>query len=83
MAEWEKNYPADHRVLIRERLESFVRLARTVNFEAELKTVGNKKKFVDPKYERMPYDWKQIYRAGKEVIEPATAFAEQWIKELK
>jgi hypothetical protein len=79
---WEKQYPADYREFVKRRLQKFVDLAKTVDFSAELKVVNGKKKFVNPTYEGKPYNWKQIYRAGREVIEPAIAFAEQWIKEL-
>jgi hypothetical protein len=79
---WETEYPADYRQLVKVRLQKFIDLAKTVNFSAELKDVNGKKKFVNPAYEGKPYDWKQIYRAGKEVIEPTVSFAEQWIKEL-
>ncbi len=79
---WEKEYPADYREFVKRRLQKFVDLAKTVDFSAELKVVNGKKKFVNPTYEAKPYDWKQIYRAGKEVIEPAIAFAQQWIQEL-
>ena len=44
--------------------------------------VNGKKKFVNPTYEGKSYNWKQIYRAGREVIEPAISFAEQWIREI-
>ena len=64
------------------RLQKFVDLAKTVDFNAELKTIDGKKKFVNTAYEYKSYEWKQIYRAGKDVIEPAVTFAEQWIKEL-
>ena len=57
-------------------------LAGTVDFSAELKMVNGKKKFVNPLYEAKAYDWKQIFRAGKEVIDPAVAFARQWINEI-
>lgn len=81
--QWEYDYPADYRHLVRRRLQQFIDLAATVDFNAELKTVGSKKKFVNPKYEGKASDWKMIYRAGKEVITPALAFAEQWVAELK
>lgn len=83
LARWEQEYPADCQQKVRERLQKFLDLSATVDFNAELKQVGNKKKFVNPVYESKPYDWKQIYRAGKEVIEPARQFAEQWMEELK
>ena len=82
LTNWEKEYPVDYREKIKQRLQKFIDLSATVDFTAELKQVGNKKKFVNPVYEGKAYDWKQIYRAGREVIEPARQFAEQWIKEL-
>ena len=82
LAKWTKEFPADYKVKVRERLQRFLDLSATVDFNAELKQVGNKKKFVNPEYEGKAYDWKQIYRAGKEVIEPARKFAEQWLSEL-
>ena len=80
---WEKNYPEDYRQFIKARLEKFINLATTVDFNAELKTVNGKRKFVNPLYEGKSYDWKQIYRAGNEVIQPSIAAAQQWINELK
>ncbi|HEU4472358.1 MAG TPA: hypothetical protein VFR58_14800 [Flavisolibacter sp.] len=82
VAKWEKSYPADHRIMIRERLQAFVNLAKTVDFNAALKLVNGKKKFVNPAYENKSSEWKMIFRAGREVIEPSVAFAQQWIKEL-
>jgi hypothetical protein len=83
MARWEVEYPADYREKVKDRLQKFLDLSATVDFGAELKQVGNKKKFVNPVYEGKSYDWKQIFRAGKEVIEPARQFAEQWMREMK
>lgn len=82
MVRWEKEFPVDYRQLIAARLQKYLDLAATVDFNAELKQAGNKKKFVNPAYEGKAYDWKQIYRAGKEVYSVAKPFAEQWIKEL-
>lgn len=81
-ARWEKEYPATVQELIKKRLEKYLELANTVDFTAELKQVGKKFKFVDQKYEGKAYDWKMIFRAGKEVYNVAKPFAEQWIKEL-
>jgi hypothetical protein len=82
LARWEKEYPQDYRDLIKTRLQKYLDLSVTVDFNAELKQVGNKKRFVNPAYEGKPYDWKQIYRAGKEVSDITRPFAQQWIKEL-
>jgi hypothetical protein len=83
MARWEKEYPADFRQVVKLRLQKYLELAATVDFNAELKQVGNKKKFVNSQYEGKAYNWKQIFRAGKEVYDVAKPFAESWIKELE
>jgi hypothetical protein len=80
---WEKEYPADPRPLIKKRLQKFLDITADVDFDAELKEKGNKKFFVNPDYERKSNEWKQAFRAGKDVTMAARAFAEQWIKELK
>ncbi len=82
LARWKKNYPEDVKELIRMRLQRFLDISATVDFKAELKQVGTKKKFVKPEYEAKPSDWKQIYRAGKEVIDMARSFAQQWMEEM-
>ena len=83
MKNWEKNYPEDYRDMVKDRLNKFLKLAKTVDFNAELKEVNGRKKFVRAEYEGKSYDWKQIFRAGKEVIVPAMEFAEQWMREMK
>jgi hypothetical protein len=83
MDRWNDEYPEDYKQLIRKRLQHFVEVAKTVDFNAQLKEVNGKKKFVNSTYEGKSYEWKQIFRAGREVIEPAIAFSEQWIRELK
>jgi hypothetical protein len=82
MKRWETEYPADPKSLIKKRLEHFIAVAATVDFNAELKTVHGKKKFVKAEYEGKSSEWKQMYRAGKEVIQPAISFAKQWLSEL-
>jgi len=82
MLDWEKNYPADYKQLVKLRLQKFVETARTVDYNAELQLVNGKKKFVKPAYESKGTAWKQMFRAGKEVMVPSLAFAEQWLKEL-
>jgi hypothetical protein len=39
--------------------------------------------FVNPVYQRKSNRRKMAYRAGKELVEPARAFAEQWLGEIK
>jgi hypothetical protein len=82
LARWQNEYPVDHKQLIKVRLQKYLQLSATVDFNAELKQVGKKFKFVNPQYEGKAYDWKQIFRAGKEVYDVAKPFAESWIKEI-
>ena len=82
-AQWEKEYPVDPKSLIRKRLQKFLDVTADVDFSADLKERGNKKVFVNAEYERKSNEWKQAFRAGKDVTSTARAFAEQWMKELK
>jgi len=82
LKKWEQNYPADSKLLIKKRLQKYLALVGTVDFNAELKDKGGKKVFVKDEYERKSADWKMIYRAGAEVNGVAKSFAEQWLKEL-
>jgi hypothetical protein len=80
---WETNYPANHKEVVKMRLQRYLTVAATVDFGAELVTGTDKKKrFVNRTYESKNYEWKMIYRAGKEVYDVAKVFAENWQKEL-
>ncbi|SDC58627.1 hypothetical protein [Niabella drilacis] len=76
---WEKLYPADPAVMIKNRLQEYISLAATVDFNAAV--TGAKRTFINPAYENQTLRWKAIYRAGKEVNDVAIAFAKQWLKE--
>ena len=80
---WEKNYPADFSPVIKARLQKFLDLTKDVDFDAELKTSYGLKRFVNPTYESKPMEWKQAYRAGKEITAYARTFAENWLAEIK
>jgi hypothetical protein len=82
MEKWEMNYPADHKQLVKARLQKYLSLAATVDFNAELYEKNGKKYFVKHEYEIKNHEWKMIYRAGKEVYDVTKAFAENWLKEL-
>ena len=77
---WEKVYPEDPELMVKNRLNEYLALSKTVNFDAELKQVGSKKKFVNPQYENKSLKWKAIYRAGKDANSVATTFAKEWLK---
>jgi len=79
---WEKDYPADFKEVIKIRLKHYLDVANTVDFSAELVEKYGKKRFVNPKYEGKNYEWKMIFRAGKEVYDVTKPTAEQWLKEL-
>lgn len=78
LAEWEERYPADPKELVKTRLEQFLEATEDVDFDAKL----NGRRFANAHYERKPQQWKLAYRAGKEPVEKARKFAEEWLKEL-
>lgn len=82
LAKWKATFPEDFRDLIKTRLQKFLELSATVDFNAQLKDVFGKQKFVTPAYEAKPAEWKQIFRAGKDVTDASKKFAQQWLTEL-
>lgn len=78
-AEDEKKYPSDPREMIRKRLQEFLDLSATVDFDAT--TVSGR--FENPAYEAKSNQWKMCYRAGKPVVEAARAEAQAWLGELQ
>ena len=79
LAKWEKEYPADSKVLLKSRLQQFLRETADVDYAAKL----NGGRFVDPRYEAKSSEWKLAFRAGKEPTGKARAFAQSWLTELK
>lgn len=83
LAQWEREYPADPKAMVRSRLEQFLRESEGVDYAARLKTAADGKLvFENPAYERKPANWKLCYRAGKETVEAAREFARNWLDEL-
>ena len=84
LAKNEKKYPADPRVLIAARLHQFLELSQDIAFDAKLvpNSVG-KMKFADPQYEAKSSQWKLCYRAGREPVQAARAFATQWLRQIE
>jgi hypothetical protein len=80
-ANWEKKYPLDPSVIVKKRLQEYLQLAATVDFNAALTAPDRYKikKFVNPAYEKKNNKWKAIYRAGKEVNDVVTAFVKTWL----
>ena len=79
---WEKTYPANPVGLVKKRLQEYLTLVATVDFTAKLTEPKKyeRKKFINPAYEKKSLKWKAIYRAGKEVNDVVTAFVKDWLK---
>lgn len=78
VAQWEEQYPADPKELVRMRLEQFLDETEDVDFAAKL----SGRRFADASNERQKPNWKLAYRAGRPATEKARAFAQAWLKEL-
>ena len=73
---------ADFRPLLKKRLEDFIALSESVDFEARLVPMGRKQVFANPVYERKCAEWKFLYRLGNEPVAEARLVARQWLAEL-
>lgn len=80
--DWEAKYPADHLQFVKKRLEQFMKETSDIDFSAELQQRNGKNYFVNKVYEAKSSNWKLAFRTGKEVVEPARAFVQQWLSEL-
>ncbi len=78
---WEKLYPPKPEVFVKQRLQDYLALVATVDFNAALTDPDKykKRKFVNPIFEKKNDKWKACFRAGKEVNETITAFAKEWL----
>ncbi len=83
LKEWQENYPADPKVLVARHLRAFLATSATVDFSAKLVPVNKQMRFENEEYESKPGDWKLCFRAGKEAVTAARAFATAWLAELK
>ncbi len=83
LMDWEREYPSNSLLFIRKRLEEFLDETKDIDFTAGLTEKKGKMIFVDPAYERKSSRWKMAFRAGKEVVEPARAFVQQWMSEIQ
>lgn len=80
---WEKDYPENINMFIAEKLKKMLEATKGIDYNAALAEKYGKKRFVNPSYEGKGTEWKQGYRAGKDVTETARAFAQKWLSELK
>lgn len=82
---WEQEYPAANpKMMIKTWLNKFLEISKDVDFNAKtaIDTDG-RTKFVKQEYERKDSNWKLCFRAGKETVNTARKFAQDWLKELK
>lgn len=84
LAKWEKEWPADPKLMIIARLRAFLEQSGSVDFAAKTQFDGSIRKnvFVNPEYENKDGQWKLIYRAGKPAVDAARAAAQEWLKAL-
>ena len=83
LKQWETKYPTNHLLYIKVRLQEFLNATKNIDFSAQLIEKNGVKYFVNPDYERKDNRWKAAFRAGKEAVEAARTFAEQWVNEIK
>lgn len=85
ITEWEKEYPVDNpKPMIKKWINTFLEKSADINFDAKTtKNKDGKLKFVDQQYEYKDSQWKMYYRAGKETVNAARTFAQNWLTELK
>lgn len=82
LSKWNRKFPEDPSVAVKNRLEAYLKLVSTVDFNAKLTEPDKYKirKFANPTYESKSEEWKASYRAGKEVNDIAKAFVQDWLK---
>jgi len=82
LAAWEQQYPANHLLFIKKRLEQFMQDTEGIDFAATTSLIKGKQIFDNPQYERKSNRWKMAYRAGKDVVETSRTFVQQWLSEI-
>lgn len=80
---WQKEFPENINLFITDKLQKMLDYTKDIDYNAQLVEKYGKKRFVNPAYEGKRSEWKQGFRAGKDVTETARAFARQWLTELK
>jgi hypothetical protein len=83
VARYQKRYPAEPRLMVAQRLREFLTVSQDVDFSAKLVPAGGKQRFANPDYEVKSSEWKLCYRAGKEAVDAARAFATTWLRAIE
>jgi hypothetical protein len=82
LATFEQQHPAAAQSAVALRLRQFLDACGTVDYGAKVVAAGGTLRFANPQYEQKPSEWKMCYRAGREPVEAAKAFATAWLKEI-
>ncbi len=82
---WEIEYPVGNpNKMVKEWLNKFLETSKDVDFNAKVAIdTDGRTKFVKQEFERKNNTWKLCYRSGKETVNAARKFAQDWLKELK
>jgi hypothetical protein len=87
--EWMKDHPESVQELVKQRLNEFLILTKGIDYNAVYVEspytggeTGGEGHFKNPVYNNKSSQWKAGFFAGKEVIETARTFIQQWLKEL-
>lgn len=81
LAQYKAN--ADPNRAIKKRLNAFIALAESVDFEAKVEKQGYQLEFTRADYRNQSDEWKQLYRIGREPVLAARDMARAWLSELK
>ncbi|XVJ65293.1 MAG: hypothetical protein HEQ40_03655 [Lacibacter sp.] len=83
LSDWEARYPSNHLLFVKKRIQEFLEETKDIDFSAQLVEKNGKKYFVNKGYESKSYRWKMGFRAGKEAVEAARTFVQQWMNEIR
>ena len=75
LEEWQLKFP--------ENKNEYIEFANDIDYSATLVEKDGKKVFQNSAYESKDYRWKLGYRTGKELMDIAKGFADDWLKELE
>lgn len=81
IGEFNKEYPESFQEYLKIKLRHFLELTADIDFDARLVKRQGRMVFADPVYEAKDKHWKKCFRAGRETITAARAFAKQWLSE--
>jgi flagellar biosynthesis GTPase FlhF len=83
LQKWQEEYPESPAPVLARRLQKFLDVTGSVDFDAKLQARDGKMVFVNAEYESRPSEWKMYYRAGREPIAAARTAVQAWLTELR